>query len=375
LSTHAAAITGSGADVPSEVIDNEELCASFNAYVRAENDRRAADIAAGRSEALKESSPEFIYSVSGIRRRHVWDKQGILDPKRMCPNIPDRADDELSVQAELGLGAAKKALAAAGREGTEVDLVIVGASAIQRPYPAIAIELADAIGARGRLAYDLSVGCSSAGFAIQLASDAIRAGTASCALVCAPEVPSAYANYRDRDSHFILGDAAAAVVVERLDRAKPGAFEIVSSWCETHYSSNVRNNVGFLGRCAPETMGSADKLFYQRGRRVFKDIVQLIPATLSERLAKSGIPLEAVRRFWLHQANLQMNTSIMTRLLGRAPTSEEMPQFLDEYANTAAAGALFAFDRSHEDLDTGALGVLCAFGAGYSASAQVLRRI
>jgi beta-ketodecanoyl-[acyl-carrier-protein] synthase len=87
--------------VPRESIGNEELCASFNAYVRRENDRNAAEIAAGTVVALEESSPEFVYSVSGIRRRYVWDRRGILDPNRMCPIIPDRGDDVLSVQAEL----------------------------------------------------------------------------------------------------------------------------------------------------------------------------------------------------------------------------------------------------------------------------------
>src|SRR5690606_20525465 len=146
-------------------------------------------------------------------------RTGSLDPTRMRPRILDRAEDAMSVQAELALAAATRALEAAGRAGSEVDLVVVGASSLQRPYPAIAIELQDALGARG-VAYDLSVGCSSAGFGIQLASEAVRAGSARCALVCAPELPSAYANFRDRESHFILGDAAAAVVIEPLDRAR-----------------------------------------------------------------------------------------------------------------------------------------------------------
>ncbi len=370
----STAITGSGISAPRDVVSNDELCASFNTWVRAENARCADAIRAGRQAPLEESSPEFVEKVSGIRRRHFVDRTGILDPTRMCPRIPDRAEDALSVQAELALGAATKALAEAGREGREVDLVIVGASSLQRPYPAIAIELQHALGARGA-AYDLSVGCASAGFGIQLASEAVRAGSAKCALVCAPELPSAYSNFRDRESHFILGDAAAAVVIEPIAHAREGSFELVSSFCETRFSSNVRNNGGFLNRCDEAHRDDDDKLFHQRGRRVFKDIVQLVPALLVEHLSAQHLGPEHVARWWLHQANSQMSASIGRRLLARDPSEAELPSVLGDFGNTAAAGALISFDRHHGDLEPGALGILCAFGAGYTVSGQLLRRI
>src|SRR5690606_14104528 len=113
-------------------------------------------------------------------------------------------------------------------------------------------------------------------------------------------LPSAYSNFRDRESHFILGDAGAAVVIEPLELARPGAFEIVSSFCTTRFSSNVRNDGGFLNRCDPEHRDDPDKLFHQNGRRVFKDIVTIVPALLSEHLGGQGVALEAVERFWLH---------------------------------------------------------------------------
>jgi beta-ketodecanoyl-[acyl-carrier-protein] synthase len=369
-----SAITGSGVFVPENVVSNEELCAAFNAWVRKENTRRADDIEAGRTEALPESSPAFIEKVSGIVRRHYADKRGVLDPNRLTPHIPDRADDTVSLQAEWAASAARSALAAAGRHGEDVDLVIVAASSLQRPYPALAIEVQHEVHARG-FAYDVSVGCSSAGYALQQASEAIRAGSAHCALVCAPEIPSAYCNFHDRDSHFILGDAAAAVVVEPLDGAKPGAFELVSSVCVSSYSSNVRNNQGFLNRCDADRRDHPDKLFYQQGRRVFRDIVQLVPSVVRSHLAQHQLGSDDVSRYWLHQANGSMNASVMRRLLGREPGEVEAPMVLSEYGNTAAAGALLAFDRHHDDLPSGAFGVLCSFGAGYTVSSQLLRRI
>lgn len=368
------ALTGSGVYAPPNVVTTAELCATFNVWVRDENLRRADDIAAGLCEPLRESSPEFVDQVSGIRARHLVDASGVLDPERMVPSIPDRADEEVSVQAELALAAAKRALEAAGRVGEDIDLVIVGASSLQRPYPALAIELQHLIGARG-FAYDVSVGCSSAAFAIQQATEALRVGTARCALVCAPEIPSAYSNFRDRDSHFILGDAAAAVVIEPLERARPGAYEILASASLSRFSSSVRNNGGFLNRCDAAHQGDPDKLFYQNGRRVFRDIVRLVPRFVREQLATVGLVPEDVTHYWFHQANGRMNEAIIQRLLEGAATPEHAPSVLAEFANTASAGALIAFDRHHDELPSGAVGVLCAFGAGYTAGSQVLRRL
>ncbi|MGE0788512.1 MAG: beta-ketoacyl-ACP synthase III [Sandaracinaceae bacterium] len=360
------AVTGSGAYAPPNVVTNEALCAAFNAWVRAENARPDRD-----GPPLEESSPEWVRKVSGISRRHFVDAEGVLDPTRMCPNIPDRPDDALSVQAECALHASKDALESAGLVGEDIDLVIVGASSLQRPYPALAIELQHAIGARG-FGLDISVGCSSGPFAIQLAAQAIAAGTAQRALVCVPEIPSAYSNFRARDSHFILGDASVAVVIEPLEFAKPGAFEVIATTTFSRFSSAVRNNGGFLNRCHPETRDAADKLFYQDGPRVFHDIVRLVPQLVKDQLARVELEPNAVARLWLHQANLRMNQAIAERIAG---PNASAPTVLEEYGNTASAGSLLAFHLHHADLLPGSVGVLAAFGAGYTMGAQVLRRL
>ena len=208
------AITGSGVWAPEPTISNDELAASFNKFVEISNDRNAAKIAAGEMEALKPSSAAFIEKASGILQRHVIDKVGILDPERMCPNFPDRANDEVSVQAEMALNAINIALEKAGRKGSDVDMVVLSSATIQRQYPAVAMEVQHHLGASG-FAYDSSVACSAATYAIQAASDAIKAGNASCVVVVSPEVMSAQTNWRDRDSHFIFGDATTALVLTR----------------------------------------------------------------------------------------------------------------------------------------------------------------
>src|SRR5690606_25933110 len=100
-------ISGTGVSIPEAAITNEELVESFNAWVDRENRERAAK----GQEPLQKSSADFIYHASGIKRRHVHTRDGILDVDRMTPRIPARDDDALSVLAEFGAAAARAALA------------------------------------------------------------------------------------------------------------------------------------------------------------------------------------------------------------------------------------------------------------------------
>src|SRR5262245_10249460 len=120
--TTGTTITGWGVWHPPHSLSNAALCVAFTDFVRRDNARHADAIAAHTHEPLKESSPEFIEKASGIKARYVHDKSGLTDPERMCPNIPDRGEDELSVQAEYAVTAAKLALEVAGRAGEDVDL-------------------------------------------------------------------------------------------------------------------------------------------------------------------------------------------------------------------------------------------------------------
>jgi beta-ketodecanoyl-[acyl-carrier-protein] synthase len=372
--TTGVAISGTGTHFPADVLTNAEVCGAFNEWVRRENARLAADIAAGTAQPLLESTPEFVVKASGILERRVVDKAGVLDVDRMCPNIPQRGDDELSLQAEFSVKAAEIALERAGRCGEDLDMILLAAGKIERAYPAVAMEVQAALGARG-FAYDMSVGCSSSTFPIQTACDAIRAGNATCALVVNPEIMTGNCNFRDRDSHFIFGDAGTAIVLEPIDRARPGSFEIISTKLMSKYSNNIRNNFGFLNRCDPPREADNDKLFTQQGRKVYKDVVPLASSFILAHLESVGIDPKRVSRYWLHQANANMNQAIARRILDREATQEEAPIVLDRYGNVASAGSIIAFDHYQDDLPAGAYGVLCSFGAGYSIGSCIVRRM
>lgn len=368
-------LTGTGLFTPPESISNAELVEAFNAWSARFNADNAEAIAAGTVAPAPTSSAEFIEKASGIKSRHVLNKSGVLDIDRMRPRLPTRSNDEPSQLCEMALHAAAQALATAGRTGSDVDAVIVACSNLQRAYPAIAVEVQQHLGAGG-FGYDMNVACASATFATQNAVDALRNGSARCVLVVNPEVCSGHLNFRDRDSHFIFGDACTAMLFERADDANNRAgFEVLGTRLATRFSNNIRNNFGFLNAAETPPRDEADTLFMQEGRKVFKEVVPMVVGLISEHLGDLGVAPQNVRRFWLHQANLNMNQLISRRLLGREPSFDEAPVVLDEYANTSSAGSVIAMHKHQDGLAAGDVCVLCAFGAGYSAGTVVLRKL
>lgn len=371
---HASVVSGTGLWTPAESVSNEELVESQLAAAERFNRENAAEIEAGQLEARESSSVGFIVKASGVQSRYVIEKSGVLDPERLRPRLPLRRADEPSIQCEISLHAIREALGRAGREPAEVDAVLVACSNLQRAYPAVAVEVQDALGARG-WAYDLNVACSSATFGIQAAADAVANGHARCAVVVNPEITSGHNNFALRDSHFIFGDACTAVVVERAEDCRSRLqFEVIGTRLETRFSNNIRNDFGFLNSSEIGERDPHDLLFRQNGRQVFREVCPMVAKHIGEHLDEHGLRVDEVRRMWLHQANLAMNQLIARTLLGREATPREAPVILDEYANTSSAGSVIAFHRHHDDLETGDLGVLCSFGAGYSVGSVLLRR-
>ncbi len=371
---YTPAITGTGVFTPENSISNAELVFAFNAYADKFNYENASQIDAGEVEAKTHSSEEFIFKASGINSRYVIDKEGILNPDIMYPQMRQRADDEPSLMAEMALDAAQKALQAAGKTAADVDAVICAASNLERAYPAVAIEIQDLLGING-FAFDMNVACSSATFGLQLAADMIRSGSISSALVINPEICSAHLEWRDRDCHFIFGDVATATLIERSENANGPYFEIKSTRCATEFSNNIRNNNGFLRRSRPDgTADRRDMQFMQNGRKVFKEVLPMVSSHIASHMDAEGIEATDLKRLWLHQANKSMNDFIGKKVLGRTPEEGEQPNILQDYANTSSAGSIIAFSKYSNDLTDGDYGLICSFGAGYSVGSVIVRR-
>ena len=375
-----AVIAATGLFTPEQSISNEELVAAYNAFAARFNEQHAAGIAAGDLEALIPSSVEFIEKASGIKSRFVMDKAGVLDPDRMVPNLAERSNDELSILAEIAVEAARDAIAAWGKPVSEIGAVLCAASNMQRPYPAMAIEVQQALGIEG-FAFDMNVACSSATFGIKTAADFIASGSVKAVLMVNPEICSAHLNFKDRDSHFIFGDVATAVIIEAEDQAADG-WEILGTRLKTVMSNNIRNNFGFLNKAALPTGGTepvsptglTDKMFVQQGRKVFKDVVPMVSDMIVDHAAELGLDPAGLKRLWLHQANTNMNQFIGRKVLGREPTPDENVIILDDYANTSSAGSIIAFHLHHDGFAPGDVGLICSFGAGYSAGTVFVRK-
>ncbi|MGQ7263324.1 beta-ketoacyl-ACP synthase III [Vreelandella sp. V005] len=368
-------ITGTGLYTPEHAIDNAALVAAFNAWVDGENEQHAEAIAKGEREPLAYSSSEFIEKASGIKSRYVLDASGILDPQRMRPKLPQRSNDEPSLQCEMAAEAARQSLATAHVDAADIELVIVACSNLERAYPAVAVEVQQMLGAGG-YGFDMNVACSSATFALETAANAIASGSVKRALVVNPEICSAHLNFRDRDSHFIFGDACTAVVLENSAVAVADEqYEILGTRLITKFSNAIRNNSGFLNRVTDSDPLALDKLFVQEGRRVFKEVCPMVAKLISDHLASLELSGSDLKRMWLHQANRHMNDLIARKVLGYDPSETEAPIILDRYANTSSAGSIIAFHLHREQFNQGDVGVICSFGAGYSAGSIVIRRV
>ncbi|AFU99180.1 beta-ketoacyl-ACP synthase III [Simiduia agarivorans] len=374
MSNASIVISGSGLYTPPHSVTNEELVDAYNRYADKFNAENAAAIEAGELAAKPHSSAEFIEKASGIKSRYVFAKEGICDIDRMAPVIPQRAEDEMSHQAEMALAAAKQALAAANKKPEDIDAVIVSCAYTQRAYPAIAIEVQAALGIAG-FGFDMLVACSAATFALHRAYDSVASGSARAVLVINPELTSPQLNYTDRDSHFIFGDVATAMVVEKAETCtSQHSYDILDIKAVTSFSNNIRSNFGYVSRAHGDDPFGPANLFHQNGRSVFKEVCPMAADHIGGQLEAKGFTPADVKRWWLHQANINMNNLIVRKLLGRDADAEEAPIVLDRYANTASAGSLIAFNLHHEDLAAGDLGVLCSFGAGYSIGSLLLRK-
>lgn len=317
-------VTGVGGYLPDEVVTNADLA------------------------KVVDTSDEWIRERTGIQQRHRA--------------APDQAVSDLAVEA------ARRALAAAGREPADVDLIIVATTTSDLTFPATAVIVQRKLGCPVGVAFDVQAVCSGFVYALSTADGFVARGRAKCALVIGAEVMTRLMDWTDRSTCVLFGDGAGAVVVEPGE----GADDVAD-----------RGLLGFALRAdgskqdllyvdgGISTTGQVGKLRMQ-GNQVFRHAVVNIAEAITAAAADAKVPVESIDWFIPHQANLRILDGVAKRL---GIDENKVVVTVDQHANTSAASIPLAFAQAVGDgrIQRGQLLLLEAMGGGLTWGACVLR--
>jgi 3-oxoacyl-[acyl-carrier-protein] synthase-3 len=274
-----------------------------------------ADLAAELAAQGVETSDEWIVERTGIRARHF-----------AGPDVH---------ASDLGVEAARRALEAAGRQASEIDLIIVATSTPDMVFPSSAAILQHKLGAAGCPAFDVQAVCSGFVYALTVADAMIKAGSASRALVVGAEVFSRILDFKDRTTCVLFGDGAGAVVLEASET--PGILAT-----DLHADGK---HAGIL--CVPghvsggQVLGSP--LLRMDGQAVFKLAVGVLEESARATLAKAGRTEADIDWLIPHQANIRIMQGTARKL--RLPM-EKVVVTVDQHGNTSAASIPLALDTA-----------------------------
>jgi len=318
-----ARIAGTGSALPERVISNAELAAKVD------------------------TSDEWIAERTGIRQRHIA--------------------AEGQTTGDLAFTAATAALQAAGVDASEIDLIVLGTTTPDLVFPSTACLVQHRLGANGCAAFDVNAACSGFIYALTVANQFIRAGTAKTALVIGAETLSRFLDWSDRATCVLFGDGAGAVVLKAAD--EPG---ILSSHIHADggYKELLWNPVGISAGFKDEPNHGLRVIM--QGRDVFKVAVKTLDRVVEETLEANNLDRHQLDWLIPHQANLRIIEATAKRL--------DMPMdrvivTVDKHANTSAASVPLALDYAVRSgkVQRGQLLLLEAFGGGFTWGSALLR--
>jgi 3-oxoacyl-[acyl-carrier-protein] synthase III len=299
-------------------------------------------------EGIVETSDEWIVQRTGIRERHI------------------AADDETT--ASLGEAAARAALANAGLEPNDIDLIVLATSTPNNTFPATAVEIQERLGIRHGFAFDMQAVCSGFVYAVTQVDAQLRTGMARRALVIGSETFSRILDWNDRSTCVLFGDGAGAIVLEAVE--SPGLQGDRGILAASLRSDGSHRDKLFVDG-GPSTTGTVGHLRME-GREVFKHAVGMITDVVEDVFAKAGITAADLDWFVPHQANKRI-IDASARKLGIA--EEKVVITVDRHGNTSAASVPLALGTAVADgrIRQGDLVMLEAMGGGFTWGAVVLR--
>ena len=320
--TLRSVLIGTGSALPKRAVSNAELAETV------------------------ETSDEWIVARTGIRNRHLA--------------------GEGETTGTLAIDAARGALAAAGIEGKQIDLIVLATATPDQTFPATATTVQHAIGANGGIAFDVAAVCSGFLYALGVADSMLRTGMAKRALVIGAETMSRILDWEDRTTCVLFGDGAGAVVLEAQDVANDGPGILTTRLHADGEHSGLLYVDG-----GPSSTGTVGQI-RMKGQEVFRHAVVNLASVLSEVLAAEGLAAADIDWVVPHQAN-QRILDATARKLGLPP--EKVVVTVDRHANTSAASVPLALDTAVRDgrIKPGDLLVLEAMGGGFTWGACLLR--
>ncbi|MGW7055865.1 beta-ketoacyl-ACP synthase III [Streptomyces sp. NPDC054887] len=289
--------------------------------------------------AMVDTSDEWITSRVGIRTRHVAG--------------PDEPVDELAAHA------AAKALASAGLAPADIDLVLVATSTAIDRSPNMAARVAARLGMTSPAVMDLNVVCSGFTHALATADHAVRAGSATRALVIGADKMAEIADWTDRTTCVLVGDGAGAAVVEACaDGEEPGIGPVL--WGSVPEMGNAVRIEGTPPR------------FAQEGQSVYRWATTQLPPIARKVCERAGVRPEELAGVVLHQANLRIIEPLAQKI---GAVNAVVARDVVDSGNTSAGSIPMALSKLVErgEIESGAPVLLFGFGGNLSYAGQVIR--
>jgi 3-oxoacyl-[acyl-carrier-protein] synthase III len=313
-------ITGLGCKVPDRIVTNDELA------------------------KLVDTSDEWIVERTGIRERRMADQSEAL--------------------SDIALPACRAALAQAGLEGKDVDLLIVATVTPDMAFPSTGAIVADQLGATDAAAYDLSAGCTGFMYALAQGYGMVAGGLAKRALIVGGDLLSKILDWDDRSTLVLFGDGAGAVVIEAVPEQGFLGFELGADGAG---GANL-----WLPGSGSRHFEEPDKYVKMNGREVFKFATRILVQSAEDLLEKCGVTIDDVDLYIPHQANMRI-IDHATRKLG--VPSERVVINVDRFGNTSSGSIPLALADAAEDgrLRPGQLVLMTGMGAGLTWGSALMR--
>ena len=301
---------------------------------------------------MVDTSDEWIRTRTGIVERHI-------------------APPEMS-SGDMAINAAKRALAMAELQGSDISAVIVATTTPDHTFPNTASLVQSAIGAENAFGFDLSAACSGMIYSLELAYSLLLQKKYRYVLLCGAEKLSSITNYEDRNTCVLFGDGAGAVILGRCDDDNSGQLA-----SDLHINGEYEDVLklpagGSRNPATHETVEKKLHTIHMQGKETFKLAVNAMAGACKAVLEESGVDVSDLKLVIPHQANKRIIEAVAHRINVR---DDQLFINVDKYGNTSAASISICLDEAFRSgrLQRGDLALMVAFGAGLTWGAQLIR--